>query len=172
MLAAALALASAPAMAQWSMRELPAADGSATGYVATALAYSGNAALQIGCSPEGMPFVSLEYLGYDSEATALQVRYRVDGRNPIQALWPRQAAYNSLLVTNSNPVFVEEFARRAALGARMLVQVEVLPELWFGLRGSRDAIDHMHSACAVIPPPPPDGTEEGEEPADGEAPGG
>ncbi|MCB1219021.1 hypothetical protein KDL44_16720, partial [bacterium] len=61
--AAALALAAAPAAAQWSMRELPAADGSAIGHVATVMAYSGDAALQIGCSPEGLPFVSLEYLG-------------------------------------------------------------------------------------------------------------
>ena len=157
-----------PAHAQWAVRELPTQDGTAVGSVATATAQSGDAEVQIGCSPEGLPFVSVEYIGYDSEADALNVRYRVDARNTIVARWPREPSYNSLLAYNANPVFVEEFTQRVARGTVLRVSVEVLPDLVFDLRGSSAAINRMRLWCASgspMDPQPADAADDGADPA-------
>ena len=135
------------ARAQWTVQPLASQDGTATGHIATVMANTGDAQLQIGCAPDGTQFISIEYLGYDSGSDALNIRYRVDGRNAIDARWPRQPSFNSLLATNANPVFVTEFTDRATRGWTLRVAVEVLPELVFRLRGSQAAIEEMQLAC-------------------------
>ena len=149
--------APSPAAAQWSVRDLPSQTSDAAGVVATATAVSGDAQVQIGCSPDGLPFVSIEHLGYDSIADTLTVRYRVDGLNTIETPWPRQPAQGALLVYNANPLFVEEFASRVARGSRLSVSMEMLPPLRFSLRGSSAAINRMRTGCAqrAAPAEPP-----------------
>ena len=99
-----------------------------------------------------------------ARADSLTVRYRVDGRNPIDALWPREPAFNALLLYNSNETFVGEFGRRVAEGNWLVIDVEVLPTLRFNLRGSRDAVEAVATWCDDVP---------GEEvPGEGGGPGG
>ena len=147
---AALCCLPGAAGADWVVNERQTEDGATI--VAETFARTGDARLVVGCTAERLQYTSLEYLGYDSAADSLTVRYRVDGRNPIDALWPREPTFNALLLYNSNQTFVREFARRVAEGNWLVIDVEVLPTLRFNLRGSRDAVEAVAAWCDDAPP--------------------
>ena len=115
---------------------------------AEAMALTGDARLAVGCTGSGLLYVSLEYLGYESGAPSLTVGYRVDSRNAIVTRWPREDAFDALLLYNSNRTFVAELARRVARGSWLSVTVEVLPELRFSLNGSEGPVTTVTTLCS------------------------
>ncbi len=156
----ALSLAAGRAGAGWEVHERALADGDGLAVAAEVFAASGEARVSVGCRPDGMRFVALDYVGYRTGADALRVLYRVDSRNAIGALWPT-AEHSVLRIYNSDPVYVAEFARRTMAGWRLSLDVELLPELEFSLRGSHRAISAALARCREINDAPPE--EEGED---------
>lgn len=146
-LTAAIIGAAAPAHASdWTVIEEVGDTGISTR--AEAMAMSGDARLAVGCTGSGLLYVSLEYLGYESGAPALTVGYRVDSRNAIVTRWPREDAFDALMLYNSNRTFVQELARRVARGRWLSVTVEVLPELRFSLSGSESPVTTVTALCS------------------------
>lgn len=160
-----LILAAGPAGAGWEVHERALGDGDGLAVAAEAFALSGEARVSVGCRPDGLRFVALDYVGYRTGADALRVLYRVDSRNAIGALWPT-AEHSVLRIYNSDPVYVAEFARRTMAGWRLNLDVELLPELEFSLRGSHRAISAALARCREITETPAE-----EEDEDGEADG-
>jgi|GEM_PF-2023766 len=145
----ALTLPAGPAAAGWEVHEHALGDGDGMAVAAEVFSDSGEARVSVGCRPDGMRFVALDYVGYRTVADALRVLYRVDSRNPIASLWPT-AEHTVLRVYNTDPVYVDEFARRTMAGWRLTLDVELLPELEFSLRGSRRAITAALTRCRDI----------------------
>jgi hypothetical protein len=159
----ALALPAGPAAAGWEVHEHALLEGDGMRVAAEAFSASGEARVSVGCQPNGIRYVALDYVGYRTLAEALRVHYRVDSRNAIASLWPT-AAHTVLRVYNSDPVYVDEFARRTMAGWRLTMDVELLPQQSFSLRGSRRAITAALDRCReMAEPPDPEEDEDGEE---------
>lgn len=133
--------------ATWSLRAPGGAGDGVPAVAAEAYSRSGEARLAVGCTGQGLLFSSLEYVGYETVASTLRVVYRVDGRNEIAARWPVEPRDGTLLLYQSNDVYLQEFARRLMRGNWMRLEVEVLPPLTFSLDGSRDVIAAVLNRC-------------------------
>ncbi|NBC31972.1 MAG: hypothetical protein GVY13_04785 [Alphaproteobacteria bacterium] len=146
-LLATLWLAAEGRAASWSLRAPGGPGGGGPSIAAEAYSRSGEARLAVGCTENGLLFSSLDYVGYETVAERLRVAYRVDGRNVIAAPWPVEPREGTLLLYQSNDVYLQEFARRLMRGNWLRLEVELLPPLTFALDGSRDAIAAVLDRC-------------------------
>jgi hypothetical protein len=152
-LPAALLLLAGPARADWSVTEMPTDEGGTT-LAAESYSRSGEGRLSVGCTPEDVLYVGLEYVGHVTAAERLRVAYRVDGRGSIQGRWPTSPADGALRVYNTTDVYVDEMIRRVRQGTRLRVDIELLPHLVFDLAGSEQAVATVMQRCGGENPSP------------------
>jgi hypothetical protein len=166
--ALAVMTAAGPARAAWEVTETPGEEGGST-LAAEVFSQSGAGRLAVGCTPEDVLYVGIEYVGHVTAADELRVAYRVDGRGSIQGRWPTAPADGALRVYNTTGIYVDEMVRRLRRGRWLAVEIELLPRLRFDLMGSDDAISLIMQRCGgeTVPPVVEPG-EEGEASEDGE----
>lgn len=148
--AAALIWAMAPAdgrASAWEFREQGGMDETPPMMSADAFAHSGNARMSIGCTPAGLLYASLDYIGYETASSALRVAYRVDGWNEITTRWIVEPRDSELLLYSTSTVYLQELSRRAINGSWLTLTVELLPPLRFSLSGSDNPITRVLEQC-------------------------
>lgn len=112
----------------------------------------GHAVLAIGCNADATYYARLVYLGHDNRGLALRVDYRVDRNPTIRGEWqPSTEAGPLALFTTIRP-YLAEFVRQVIPGQRLALDVELLPTLYFTLRGSAATLGHLYAVCPGNPP--------------------
>jgi len=90
---------------------------------------------------------TISYGGFTTGSNELRVRYQLDGRPDITALWPVDHTKPGIEVFNLDRRFVDALAAGVIEHSRLLVFVETLPVLTFDLAGSRVPVSRVRTAC-------------------------